>query len=99
MTVLCPECGARSAVIDTRSTDGTLKRRRECKPCRVRWNTWELPIPCVARSAEKPLRAAQATIARLRLSLKEAQAKADPTSTRINGAPPRKKHAQRSYFL
>lgn len=35
----CPKCGATSSrVVDTKG----VKRRRECRECRYRWNTWEI---------------------------------------------------------
>ena len=40
MTLACPKCGkTTSKVIETRHTDGLIRRRREC--CGVRWNTYE----------------------------------------------------------
>jgi transcriptional regulator NrdR family protein len=41
MTRKCPECGNRSAVIDSRETEITVRRQRECVTCKRRWTTWE----------------------------------------------------------
>ncbi len=41
----CPECGKMDLrVVDSRPrpADETIWRRRECRKCGVRWNTWEL---------------------------------------------------------
>ena len=39
----CPECGNGSNIIDTRETNVTVKRRRECRICKHRWTTHEAP--------------------------------------------------------
>lgn len=41
MTRKCPACGHRGAVLDTRETETTVRRQRECISCRARWTTWE----------------------------------------------------------
>lgn len=41
MTRKCPECGSSSSVVQTRETELTVWRRRECIRCKVRWSTWE----------------------------------------------------------
>ncbi|MBP3855126.1 MAG: transcriptional repressor NrdR [Ruminiclostridium sp.] len=39
----CPECGFEdSKVIDSRPTDGRIRRRRECLSCRCRFTTYEI---------------------------------------------------------
>ncbi|MBO6302506.1 MAG: transcriptional repressor NrdR [Ruminiclostridium sp.] len=39
----CPECGfADSKVIDSRPTDGKIRRRRECLECKCRFTTYEI---------------------------------------------------------
>lgn len=40
----CPHCGSRStSVRETRSTNGTIRRRRQCSTCRRRFWTLEAP--------------------------------------------------------
>lgn len=40
---MCPECESKLvAVIETRSSHGRVKRRRECKDCLRRWTTYEI---------------------------------------------------------
>ena len=39
----CPECGHDdSKVIDSRPTDGKIRRRRECLSCKARFTTYEV---------------------------------------------------------
>ena len=39
----CPECGYEdSKVIDSRPTDGRIRRRRECLSCKCRFTTYEI---------------------------------------------------------
>ena len=39
----CPECGFEdSKVIDSRPTDGRIRRRRECLSCKCRFTTYEI---------------------------------------------------------
>lgn len=39
----CPVCGAKkSSVLATRQIFGTVRRRRECMACGVRWTTREI---------------------------------------------------------
>jgi transcriptional repressor NrdR len=39
----CPICNGDTKVIDSRlKEDGLIKRRRECKVCKHRFNTYEL---------------------------------------------------------
>lgn len=39
----CPECGFdESKVIDSRPTDGKIRRRRECLSCKCRFTTYEI---------------------------------------------------------
>lgn len=42
----CPSCGyKKTRVLDSRRTKGgTMKRRRECESCGVRWTTYEVDI-------------------------------------------------------
>lgn len=43
----CPEtcrCGGDTRIIDSRRNDGYRVRRRECKECRKRWNTYETMV-------------------------------------------------------
>lgn len=48
--ILCPACGERSAVINSRDSapNGTWRRRRRhCPVCKTRWTTYEVPeIDC-----------------------------------------------------
>lgn len=40
----CPRCGyAKSRVLETRESETSIRRRRECKACRVRYTTYERP--------------------------------------------------------
>lgn len=42
-TMRCPECGFEdSKVIDSRPTDGKIRRRRECLKCKFRFTTYEI---------------------------------------------------------
>lgn len=41
--ILCPACGGRSSVIDSRPHESSIRRRRECKKCGQRWSTTEVP--------------------------------------------------------
>jgi hypothetical protein len=38
----CGACGAKSDVMETRSTNGTVRRRRICPQCSSRWTTFEI---------------------------------------------------------
>ncbi|MBO5265903.1 MAG: transcriptional repressor NrdR [Ruminiclostridium sp.] len=41
--MICPECGyCDSKVIDSRPTDGKIRRRRECLSCKCRFTTYEI---------------------------------------------------------
>jgi len=40
----CPRCGyTKSRVLETRESDASIRRRRECKACQVRYTTYERP--------------------------------------------------------
>jgi transcriptional repressor NrdR len=40
----CPRCGyAKSRVLETRESEASVRRRRECKACRLRYTTYERP--------------------------------------------------------
>lgn len=39
--MLCPECGGKSRVAETRSDEYSIYRRRECKVCNHRFTTYE----------------------------------------------------------
>lgn len=42
----CRDCGSiRSWVIDSRAEGGSIRRRRVCANCRVRFSTWEFQEP------------------------------------------------------
>ena len=63
----CPKCLSRSAVIETRHcSNGTIRRRHECKHCRSRWTTHEGEPPGHrggrrrgSRNVRRPLSAAE----------------------------------------
>lgn len=38
----CPRCGAGTAVINSRPASGTIKRRRGCFKCHLRFTTFEI---------------------------------------------------------
>ncbi len=38
----CPECGAKTHVVDSRSQEDSKYRRRGCKVCRYRFSTYEI---------------------------------------------------------
>lgn len=41
--ITCEKCGlANSSVIDSRPTDGFVRRRRVCLSCKNRWTTYEV---------------------------------------------------------
>lgn len=45
MTMHCPwGCEAGSDTLQTRTLKDTVQRRRRCKRCSQRWNTWEVEI-------------------------------------------------------
>lgn len=39
----CSKCGAGSTVYETRESETTVWRRRECRICHHRWTTYEAP--------------------------------------------------------
>lgn len=42
----CPQCGeCRSAVVDSRKSDGAVRRRRICCSCEQRFTTYETVTP------------------------------------------------------
>ena len=43
MSFLCPRCGKRTNVIDSRQAPKGWRRRRECKKCGFRLTTFEVP--------------------------------------------------------
>lgn len=45
--IYCPFCRGEGIVISTRRVDKyqSVRRRRECKMCRIRWNTLEIIYP------------------------------------------------------
>ncbi len=54
----CPECGFDdSKVIDSRPTDGKIRRRRECLACRCRFTTYEVVenIPLVVIKKDRSI--------------------------------------------
>ena len=58
--MICPFCGnEESKVVDSRTIDSGIKRRRECKACKIRWNTYEY-----SEFFEENLEKRQADIAR-----------------------------------
>lgn len=38
----CPVCGGSTQVVDSRSSEDSVQRRRECKECGHRFNTIEI---------------------------------------------------------
>lgn len=38
----CPKCGAATCVIDSRPSEDSVRRRRECLECGERFNTMEI---------------------------------------------------------
>lgn len=38
----CPQCGGASQVVNSRHTDQSVRRRRECTGCSKRWTTYEV---------------------------------------------------------
>ena len=38
----CPKCGAETCVIDSRPSEDSVRRRRECLECGERFNTMEI---------------------------------------------------------
>lgn len=54
----CPECGYEdSKVIDSRPTDGKIRRRRECLSCKCRFTTYEVVenIPLVVIKKDRSI--------------------------------------------
>src|SRR3989344_8928446 len=41
--VKCPFCNAETKVIDTRESEDSVRRRRECEKCEQRFTTYERP--------------------------------------------------------
>ena len=43
--MLCPKCNSSQVVVvDSRISDKTTRRRRECLDCKVRFSTLEIPV-------------------------------------------------------
>ena len=44
MSKLCPKCGARSSVVDSRDQGDKVMRRRDCRvfKCKTSWTTYEV---------------------------------------------------------
>jgi hypothetical protein len=43
--MLCPQCSsADNVVVETRSSPGYRRRRRQCGKCRERWTTYEVSL-------------------------------------------------------
>jgi transcriptional regulator NrdR family protein len=40
--MLCPECGERTRIVDSRRTSGGVRRRRVCNGCEKRFTTMEI---------------------------------------------------------
>ena len=38
----CPYCGGKSNTINTRHSDGMVRRRHECRLCQKRFSTFEI---------------------------------------------------------
>jgi len=53
----CPNCGADTRVIDTRSFYSTVKRVRQCNKCGYKFETWEEILPTPRDRHPKPKRA------------------------------------------
>lgn len=52
----CPQCGAGSLVINSRTRDdGTVRRRRECKECGHRWTISGVTFEAAQSRAELSL--------------------------------------------
>jgi hypothetical protein len=49
---LCPLCGGKSTVADSRTFGGPLRRRRKCltPACGRRWSTYEVPVEMLSLS-------------------------------------------------
>ena len=43
--IVCPHCGAKPKVIDSRGRGSYRYRRSECPSCKKRWATYELSVP------------------------------------------------------
>lgn len=63
----CPRCGARSAVVDSRETEGVLVRRRYCRSCGSKWKTTEQAglTPSSMLQAERDLRTVVKAVSKL----------------------------------
>lgn len=58
--MLCPECHNRTMVLDSRADGKNVRRRRECKTCRCRFETSETLIDKLRTPVKrrfKPLKA------------------------------------------
>ena len=42
--IICPKCGGKSSVTDSRQTSTNIRRRRQCVACGSRWSTHEVLI-------------------------------------------------------
>ena len=51
--MICSDCGADTKVIDSRASTETIRRRRECMECAVRFSTVESRVGAVPKK-EKP---------------------------------------------
>ena len=49
--MICPVCGSKTAVIDTKPAEDEIIRRRECRACGRRFNTIEVDLDLYERIA------------------------------------------------
>lgn len=42
--MICPECGYKTQVLESRERDGHVQRRRACGKCGIRFNTTEVKV-------------------------------------------------------
>ena len=53
--MLCPTCGGEARVMDTRTSGGATRRRRECAECRTRFATLEILIDEITGELRIPI--------------------------------------------
>lgn len=68
--MLCPVCGGKTAVINSRPAEDEITRRRECRNCGHRFTTVEIDLDLYERMAPQDSQTIRAKVDR---SLEEAR--------------------------
>ena len=51
--MICPYCGGFTKVLDSRETDDSVRRRRECRECGLRFSTTEIDLQLYDKRMEE----------------------------------------------